>query len=898
MRVIGAGAFRTLLMLTACPLAVAAASPAALAQVSSGAAPGAAATASPPPASRHHHVRKARKASRKTYAAGAASGAAAATGGASATGISTSATDPNAVPASTGPTGLSSTHSGAEVSAEAAGGESVIVTGTRNLGKKARDSTSPIDVISATTLARSGQPNLDDQLSRTDPSISIQAYGADTQALVAAIRLRGLDPNDVLVLIDGKRRHQTANITADAGPEQGATPVDLNMIPAAAIDHIEILRDGAAAQYGSDAIAGVVNIIMKKTDHGGSATAFTGADAYNGDGWQYQLDTDHGFSFGNDGYVHVGGQIFHTDHFTVQTVDDRSSAFAPGGFTEPANSNKILGLPEETRETLSVEFGKTLVQDLFGGLQGYGLITYGHRHSEAYENYRTPTKLPEVYPDGFSPLETDEENDFSATLGVKADDVFGFHADLSTTYGADITNIGNKNTANPTLYMMGDPAAGYPIGFTPTTVLAQSQQNAQWTNNLDFTRPFTALHMPMNFAFGAEERSEVYRLGAGSVASTVDGGTQGFAGLLPANAGSFSRNVWAGYIDYDVHPLRHWDVDLAGRYEHYTDSGDTENGKISSRYDFTKWFALRGTISNGFRAPTLAEENYSSLNVSPTGASGILATTSTGAQSIGAVPLKPERSTNASGGIVLQPIPNLSVTADVYQINIRDRIVGAGGVTGQPALTAIADTGASLPQGIETSDVSAYYFANGASTRTQGADINVNYFTDFRRYGTVTWTAGIDLNRTRLHHNGTDAFGNPFLTAQGVSYITTASPRSKIILDAFWRIGKFDVNLRQTRYGQSTDEVTYEDLAPAALQFSGTQFAEFKNLPEWLTDLEVGYQIAPHWHAAIGANDIFNVRPRELPQELSYLNVAHYDQTSSTVPINGGFYYGRLNFTF
>ncbi len=897
MRVIGAGAFRTLLMLTACPLAVAAGTLPALAQTASGAAPDAASgTAAPPaaaPAATHHHVRKARKV-HKTQLAQAG------VGGASATGAGTPATDPNAVPTSKGPTGLSDTQSGAELSgAAASGGESVIVTGTRNLGKKARDSTSPIDVISATTLARSGQPNLDDQLSRTDPSISVQAYGADTQALVAAIRLRGLDPNDVLVLIDGKRRHQTANITADAGPEQGATPVDLNMIPAAAIDHIEVLRDGAAAQYGSDAIAGVVNIIMKKTDHGGSATAFTGADAYNGDGWQYQLDSDGGFSFGNDGYVHLGGQVFHTDHFTVQTVDDRSAAFGtPGGFTEPANSNKILGLPEETRETLSIEFGKTLVQDLFGGLQGYGLITYGHRHSEAYENYRTPTKLPEVYPDGFSPLETDEENDFSATLGVKADDVFGFHADLSTTYGADITNIGNKNTANPTLYMLGDPAAGYPIGFTPTTVLAQSQQNAQWTNNLDFTRPFTALHMPMNFAFGAEERSEVYRLGAGSVASTIDGGTQGFAGLLPANAGSFSRNVWAGYIDYDVHPLRHLDVDLAGRYEHYTDAGDTENGKISSRYDFTNWFALRGTISNGFRAPTLAEENYSSLNVSPTGASGILATSSKGAQSIGAVPLKPERSTNASAGIVLQPLSNLSITADVYQINIRDRIVGAGGVTGQAAQTAIADTGASLPQGIELSDVSAYYFANGASTRTQGADINVNYFTDFRRYGTVTWTAGIDLNRTRLHHNGTDAFGNPFLTAQGIGYLTTASPRSKIILDAFWKIGRFDVNLRQTRYGQSTDEVTYEDLAPPALQFSGTQFAEFKNLPEWLTDLEVGYQIAPHWHAAIGANDIFNVRPRQLPQELSYLNVAHYDQTSSTVPINGGFYYGRLNFTF
>ncbi len=884
MRMMGASTFRTLLMLTACPLAVTAGALPALAQASTD-TPTDAGTAAPAPVV-HRHAHKAHKKPAATQVASAAS-------------TPTSAIDPNAVPASTAPTGLSTTHSGAAVSAAAAdSGESVIVTGTRNLGKKARDSTSPIDVISATTLARSGQPNLSDQLTRTDPSISVQAYGADTQALVAAIRLRGLNPNDVLVLIDGKRRHETSNITADAGPEQGATPVDLNMIPAAAIDHIEILRDGAAAQYGSDAIAGVVNVIMKKTDHGGSATAFTGADAYNGDGWQYQLDADGGFSFGGDGYVHLGGQIYHADHFVTQTVDDRSSAFAPGGYTEPSNSNKINGLPEETRETLSVEFGKTLVEDAFGGIEGYGLITYGHRHSEAYENYRVPSKLPEVYPFGFSPLETDEENDYAATIGVKAPDVFGFHADLSTTYGADISNIGNKHTGNPNLYADGDAQYGYAVGFTPTTVLAQSQQNAQWTNNLDFTRPFTALGMPMNFAFGAEERSEVYRLGAGSPASYVLGGTQGFAGLLPANAGSFSRNVWSGYLDYDVHPLPHLDVDFAGRFEHYTDAGDTENGKISSRYDFTKWFALRGTISNGFRAPTLAEENYSSLNVSPTGASGILATSSTGARSIGAVPLKAERSTNASTGIVLQPLPNLSITADVYQINIRDRIVGAGGVTGAAAETAIEDTGATLPQGIQTNDISAYYFANGASTRTQGMDININYLTDFRQYGTVTWTAGIDLNRTRLHHNGTDAFGNPFLTAQGISYLTTAAPRSKIILDAFWKIGRFDVNGRMTRYGQTTDDVTYEDQAPAALQYSGSQFAEFKNLPEWLADLEVGYRIAPHWHVAIGANDLFNVRPRRLPLELSYLNVAYYDQTSSTVPINGGFYYGRLNFTF
>ena len=766
--------------------------------------------------------------------------------------------------------------SGGAANSGAAAGESVIVTGTRSLGRKARDSTSPIDIVTAATLRRSGQPNLADALVRTDPSININAMGADTADLTAAIVLRGLNPDDTLVLIDGKRRNGTANISADAGPQQGATPVDLNMIPAAAIDHIEILRDGAAAQYGSDAVAGVVNIITKKTDHGFSGSALTGANAYNGDGWTYQVNGDQGASFGNDGYVHIGGQVYHADHFTAPAIDDRTGQ----------DTNHINGLPEETRETLSIGFGKTLFEDV----QGYGLITYGHRHAEAYENYRLPSVLPTIYPYGFSPLETDEENEYSATLGIKGDDFLGFRWDLSSTYGADELDIGNKNTGNPNLFAA--------TGFTPTKALAQSQRNSQWTNNLDFSRPFTVLNVPLTFAFGGEERSENYNIGAGNPPSYQLGGTQGFAGLLPANAGAFSRNVWGAYIDADFHPVPKLDVDLAGRFEHYTDSGNDEIGKLSSRYDFTRQIAVRGTISTGFRAPTLAEENFSALNVSPTGASGDLAVSSAAARSLGAVPLKPERSTNASAGIVVEPISNLSITLDVYQINIRDRIIGGGDYSGQAAATAIALTGAQLPSGIGLNDISAFYFSNGASTRTQGADLNVAYFSNFHEYGTVNWTAGLDLNRTRIHHVGNDTNGNPLLNAEGIGYLTTAFPRSKLILDAFWRLGKFDVNIRQTRYGQTTNDLQYEDQAPADLQYSTSTFYEFKNSPRWLTDLEVGYNITPHWHAAIGGNNLFNIRPRRTPADVAYLGVQYYDQNSDQVPISGGFYYGRVNFTF
>ena len=891
MRARDAAGWRRSLLLTACPLALALASGPAFAQSSTG-TPGAAGTttgtSTTAPAKKPHH-HPARKPGRHVAAKGASKPGAVA-GGAAAAGV----VMPTAVTATPAQPALAGTGGGAAASGAAESGETVIVTGTRNLNTKARDSTSPIRVISAATLQRSGQPNLVDQLTRTDPSLSTQPEGADTQALTSSIQLRGLSSNQVLVLIDGIRRHETSNIVADAGPEQGSTPVDINLIPAAAIDHIEVLADGAAAQYGSDAIAGVVNVIMKKTDTGGTYTAFTGALPYSGDGWTYQLDADQGASFGNDGYVHLGGQVYHTDFFVAKTYDDRAPL---GGF--PANSNQINGLPEETRETLSIEFGETLLPQLFGGVKGYGLITYGHRHGESYENYRTPTVLPEVYPAGFSPLETDEENDFAATLGVKADDFFGFHVDLSSTYGEDETDIGNKNTANPNLYRTGTPALdGYPSNFTPTTVLAQTQQNAQWTNDLDFVKPMTLLGRPTNLAFGAEERAEVFKLGAGAPASAVLGGTQGFAGLLPANAGGWARDVWAAYIDYDIKPIDRLDVDLAGRFEHYTDFGNTYTGKISTRYDFTRWFAIRGTVSNGFRAPTLAEEHFSALNVSPTGASGDLAVNSAAAASIGAVPLKPERSTNASAGIVLQPLPALSVTADVYQINIRDRIVGAGGVNGQPALNAIALTGATLPADIQSNDVSADYFANGLSTRTQGLDVTGNYRSDFHQYGTVNWTVALNLNRTVADHVGTDAFGNPFLTAQGVGYYTEATPRSKLILNAYWKIDKFDVNVRQTRWGQTKDLITYEDQAPAAIEFSNTTFLQFVNTPRWLTDLEVGYQLTRHLHLAVGANNIADIRPRRLPADASYLGVGYYDTGSEQVPISGGFYYGRLNYTF
>ncbi|OOL18339.1 TonB-dependent receptor [Bombella intestini] len=752
--------------------------------------------------------------------------------------------------------------------------EHLTVRQTNTPLKRARTSTSPIDIVTAQQLQRTGQLNVADALARINPSVTISTAGYDASALTSSIRLRGLNPNHTLVLVNGIRRHTTANISADSGPEEGSSPVDLNMIPPEAIDHIEILRDGAASRYGADGLAGVINIVLKKDIKSSDIDAQTGANAYNGDGWQYQFGFDKGFSLGEDGYVNLAGQMFHTDHFIQKGIDDRT-----GLYDDPA-----LSLAEQTRQTLSLNFGKHFTQSL----EGYGFVTYAHRHGEGFQDYRTPDVFPQYFPNGFSPIEAMEEQDFAVTLGLKGRLPAGFHWDANTTYGADDDHMSLKNSGNPAYY------ADY--GTSPTKVRTERFKNEQWNNTLNISRKFAfAPGHSLDLSFGAQHRLEKYTIGAGEPASYYKGGLQGFSGLMPQNAGSWTRNVWAGYIDADFHPLRHLDVDFGGRYEHYTDSGNAQTGKVAARYDFTKRFAIRATISNGYRAPTLLEQHYSALSVIPNGASASLPVSSVAASSLGAQKLKAERSTNASGGIVMEPITNLHVSVDVYQINIRNRIAPGGSFQGSAAENAIALMGAALPSGLDPDNVTATYFTNGASTRTQGLDIMADYNLKLHRYGSLNLSMALNLNRTRIHHLNTYADESPILNAQQIGYLTTASPRSKIVLNAYWKLNRWNVNLRQTRYGETVNNVTYQDMAPAALQYSQSQFHRFVNTPAWLTDLEVGFQATKRIHLAIGGNNLFNIRPRRMPAENSYLGTLFYDNNSAGIPMTGGYYYGRIN---
>ncbi|MFM0644170.1 TonB-dependent receptor [Paraburkholderia bryophila] len=756
--------------------------------------------------------------------------------------------------------------------------DTVVVTGTRT-DTKASQSLTPVDVISGAQLRSTGQNNLRDALVQLSPSISRETYAGDAALLTDALTLHGLSPDHVLVLVNGKRRHTTANIALDGGLNQGSTGVDIDMIPVGLIDHIEVLRDGAAAQYGSDAIAGVINVILKRSSHGGELQT-TNGQTYAGDGFKNGETATIGLNLGGNGFLDLSADYNRQNHTVRTGPDDYFGSFKPGhGYYNP-----IEGDPASTREAVGYNAGYYVGDDV----ELYGFGTYAHRNAQAYQNYRPPGVLPQIYPNGFVPTETVNENDFSVTTGIKGQNLFGWSWDLSSTYGGDHDVIGMTNSANTGLFASQ--------GYTPTSFHLATVSNTQLTNNLDFSRAFQlpVLPAPVTVSWGVEQRRETYTVGAGDPASYLDGGSQALPGLAPVSASDNSRNVVATYIDLSTHLTPKWTVDLAGRFEHYSDVGNTTNGKFSTRYDFTPAFAVRGSVSTGFRAPSLAEEYYSNINESPASVEGLLAANSGAARLIGAAPLKSEKSTNYNLGFVLTPVKGLHLALDTYQIDIRNRIVEGGTASGAAAIAAMQAAGLSVPSSIPASAVSASYFTNGANTRTRGLDLTGTYHTGFGAFGQVDWDLGVNINTTSVTHIATGANGGPELNAQQIAWLSTSTPKNKIIVGGTWHLDKWGVSLHETRFGSTSSEETYI-VGPNA--FSTTQFLHFENAARYITDVEVRYDVTKKFQIALGANNLFDVYPTRLPY-VAQLEGAQYDSFASTTGVNGGFYYARARYLF
>ncbi len=750
----------------------------------------------------------------------------------------------------------------------------VVVTGTRKADVKAGESLAPIDVVSAEQLRDSGSGDLRDALVRLLPSLSRQAQAYNASALTNAQSLRGLSPNHVLVLVNGKRRHETANINVSGGLQSGSTGVDLDTIPLAAIERIEVLRDGASAQYGSDAIAGVINVILKSADHGGRL-AYDNGRYGDGDGLTQNGGVNGGLRFGESGFLNLSAQFREQARTIRAGIDQRTGHYG----------NPSIGDPSLHRQALAYNAGVALDDNV----ELYSFATYTHRSVSSAQIYQLPSLAPRLYPNGFTPRITSDEDDYSLTLGARGGELFGaWDWDLSSTYGADRPEIGMDHSINLALY--GE------TGDSPRSFDLARYKATQWTNNLDLRRDFDLawLPAPLNFSWGLEQRRELYEVEAGDPWSYYNGGSKALPGQAPATAGQWSRDVLGAYLDLSIALDERWQLETAARYEHYSDFGSTTNGKFATRYQFDPRVALRASVSSGFRAPSLVQEHYTGLSVGPTIALGLLAANSPAAKMLGADELQPEKSTSFNLGLVLSPWENVGLNIDAYQISIRDRIVDSATYSGQEAIDALAAAGISLPASAST--VSTHYLANGADTRTRGVDITGHYLVALGEYGQVDWELSANFNRTTLRKNHRGANGEPLLNAQQVAWITSSTPRSQVSLGGTWSRQDWEVSLRLTRYGRTSSELDYT-VGPDA--WSTEKFNHFVNDPKYITDIAARYRLSADLTLTAGADNLFDVRPDKLPaQNTTYGDVLRYDTYASQISFNGAFYYLRAAYRF
>jgi iron complex outermembrane receptor protein len=708
----------------------------------------------------------------------------------------------------------------------------IIVTGTRESNQTARESPTPIAVISAEALAATGATNVFDALLDLDPSVTSQAIGADTSQLVRSLRLRGLSTGQLLILIDGKRRHVSAQLNPDPGLDQGSTPVDLDFIPVAAIDHLEILRDGAGAQYGSDAIAGVINIILKHDDSGTEVSVLGGASSRRDDG-TVQLSGNQGVALDGGGFINISADYRHQEFTNRSGLDQRPGA----DFV----LDRVFGGPKYDTESVAVNFEAPWTNSI----TAYGNATFGHRDGEAFENFRRSFVAPAIWPNGFFPEEASNEYDTAFTLGVRGKDFLGFNWDLSTTYGNDWFQLHTINSANPNLYLLsGDTQTNFTDGENVSTEL---------TTTLDFKRDFNiGLAAPLNVAFGFEERLDQYEIDAGQPASYLYGGSQSEPGFTTTDAGQSHRTSQAVYVELATHLLPDWKIDVAGRAENFDDIGASETGKFSTRYDFGKWFGVRMSAGTGFHAPTLAQEHFSFTNVGPGYVDLQLPVDSPGGVALGAPPLKPETSNDISVGFLSEPIPRLTLSVDAYQIQIQNRIIDSALVQGAPAVAAFEANGGSLPSDVTTSEAFAQYFTNAGDTRTKGVDFKADYRFDLPpQYGTLRLAASGTVSYTTVTSEN-----NPNLFNEGnISELTTANPHSKMTLAAFWHYGDWAVVPRVTRYGATLE---YSDPS------GGNDFQAYTTDTTYVFDLDIGYQITDYLKVNLGSTNLFDAMPAKL----------------------------------
>src|SRR2546423_11208477 len=787
--------------------------------------------------------------------------------------------------------------------------DAAVVIGTRAHDRTVLNSPVPVDVLTPAEIKATGQVETSQIIQLLAPSFNFpRPTIADGTDHIRPSTLRGLGPDQVLVLVNGKRRHTSALVSVSGTIGRGSPGVDLNAILASSIERIEILRDGAAAQYGSDAIAGVINIILK-SDESTDLEYETGqnytrlkrlpGDNRLTDGDVNSVSLNAGKLVHDGGFLHLTGQYENRGSTNRALPDPRPQYFAG----DPRNTDPAFLNHVDFRQ------GDSHVNDLGGffngalpafgnGAQVYAFGGVGRRNGQGAGNWRIAANnnnVRAIYPDGFLPLINSKIGDYSGTLGVKGD-VLGWGYDLSGVYGHNRFDFDITNSVNPTLGTA-----------SPTSFYSGSLKFGEATGNLDFVRafPVSMFAAPLNVAIGAEARHDSYGIIAGEPDSYRDGGVkvldgpnagaqptpgaQVFPGFQPGDAGDHSRNNYAAYIDFETSPLSRFLLGLAGRTEHYSDFGSATIGKVSGRLELAPGYAIRGAYNSGFRAPSLGQEFFSSTATNFININGVLTAvevrtlpvSSGPAKALGAQPLKAEKSENTSLGVALQPLRALSLTADYYHIVTRHRSVLSGNFVGAAMTNFLASQG--FP-GVG----SARYFTNAIDTRTNGVDVIGRYLMDWGNRGVTGFTGGFNRTGTVVTHVDPTP---PALSTQNAvlfdrferSKLEEAQPHRTVTLTLDHTIRRFNATLHTTRFGQIG---TRGPTNPALDQ---------KYKARWITDANVSVPLVPHFGVTLGVNNIADVYPSENIPANNNFGILPYTGFSP-FGFNGRFMYFRARF--
>lgn len=834
-------------------------------------------------------------------------------------------------------------------------GETIVVTGNRIGGRTVADSPVPIDVIGGDQLLNSGATETNKVLNQLVPSFNFpQPSLTDGTDSLRPATLRGLAPDQTLVLVNGKRRHQAALLNLNGSVGRGSSAVDLNEIPSIAIDRIEVLRDGASSQYGSDAIAGVINIQLSKragvsgsvtfgqyrtkqsgvnevlgvATTGGLPTVLTpGANAqadvlqlnYGGevkrhDGDTLTLATRLGLPIGEGGYFTFSAQFRDRDPTQRSGADPRRQYFAVNDPRELTIDRFTHGYGDGKTTDYNVIVNAGM--DLGANAELYAFGTYGIRDGVGAGFYRrsndarnrdyaasTTTFVP-FYPNGFLPKIASEIEDVSGAIGIKGG-IGGFNADLSVVYGSNQLDYQTIDSFNVSLGGQLSPrrfdAGG--IAFGQTVV------------NLDLNRKLdVGGFSSLGFALGAEYRNENFKIRPGNPASYQGGpylvngappGAQVFPGFQPSNATDVSRNSYAAYVELDAEVNDMITLQAAGRYEHFSDFGDTWNGKLAARFEPIDGIALRGSVSTGFRAPSLAQQFFTTTSTNNTVINSVptlidivtVPSTSAIGRALGGKQLTPEKALNLSGGIAFTPFTGFSLTADYYNIKIDDRVTLTENLTGTAVVNLLQAAGIN---GV----TSARFFVNGVDTRTQGVDVVGTYRVPDMGFGRVVLTAGYNYNETKITRRAVlpnpVLQGSPLYGRQESFRLTDAQPRTKLNLSADWDLGIVGATIRANRFGSVWTAVNGAITAPL-----GTVAGDFELTPKWVTDVELRIHPIEAVTLAVGADNVFDVYPDRLPTG-GATGAAGFTPNSYFLPysqlspfgFNGRFLYGRVAFNF